>query len=72
MKTNPMQYFNNWDMTMLSSLGALIFSVLADSIQEPNIMAWISGISAFLLCLTSIIKFIDLLIEKWQKWTKKD
>jgi hypothetical protein len=72
MKTNPMQYFTNWDMTMLSSLGALILSFVADSIQEPNVMAWISGISAFLLCLTSIVKFVDLVFEKWHKWKGKE
>jgi hypothetical protein len=72
MKTNSMNYLNNWDMTMLSSLGALILSFVTDSIQEPNVMAWVSGVSAFLLCLTSMVKFIDLVMEKWEKWKGKD
>jgi hypothetical protein len=72
MKPFTMNYFTNWDMTMLSSIGALTLSFITGTIEEPNIMAWVSGISAILLCLTSIVKFIDLIAEKWEKWTKKD
>jgi hypothetical protein len=67
MKTNPMQYFTNWDMTMLSSLGALILSYVSDTIEMPDIMAWISAVSAVILCLTSIIKFIDLIVDKYKR-----
>ncbi len=67
MKTNSMQYFTNWDMTMLSSLGALILSYVSDTIEMPDIMAWISAVSAVILCLTSIIKFIDLIVDKYKR-----
>ncbi len=62
-----MQYFTNWDMTMLSSLGALILSYVSDTIEMPDFMAWISAVSAVILCLTSIIKFIDLIVDKYKR-----
>ena len=54
-----MNYLTNWGATMVSSFGALILSYASDTIEMPNIMAWISAVSAVILCLTSIIKFID-------------
>jgi hypothetical protein len=67
MKPFAMNYFTNWDMTMLSSLGALILSYVSDTIEMPDIMAWISAVSAVILCLTSIIKFIDLIVDKYKR-----
>lgn len=72
MKPNTMHYFNDWDITMLSSISALLLSFVSVNITEYNIMASISYISAIILCLTAIVKFVDLVIEKWKKWTKKD
>jgi hypothetical protein len=62
-----MNYLTNWGATMVSSFGALILSYASDTIEMPNIMAWISAVSAVILCLTSIIKFIDLIVDKYKR-----
>ena len=67
-----MHYFTDWDITMLTSIGALLLSFISTSIDEQNVMALISSVSAVILCLTAIIKFIDLVLDKWKKWTKKE
>lgn len=72
MKPTQMNYFTDWDLTMLSSIGALLLSFISTQIDEPNVMALISSVSAIILCLTSIVKFIDLVNDKWKKWTKKE
>lgn len=67
-----MQYFTDWDITMLSSISALLLSFVSANIEDYQIMSAISYVSAIILCLTAIIKFIDLVMDKWTKWTKKD
>lgn len=67
-----MQHLTDWDITMLSSIGALLLSFVSSEMEQQNVMTIISYLSALILCLTSVIKFIDLVRDKWKKWTKKD
>lgn len=67
-----MQQLTDWDITMLSSIGALLLSFVSSEMEQQNVMTIISYLSALILCLTSVIKFIDLVRDKWKKWTKKD
>ena len=67
-----MQHLTDWDITMLSSIGALLLSFLSSEMEQQNVMTIISYLSALILCLTSVIKFIDLVLDKWKKWTKKE
>jgi len=67
-----MSHLTDWDITVLSSVGALAMSMLSMIISDQNIMAAVSSISAIILCLTAIVKFIDLVFDKWKKWTKKE
>lgn len=67
-----MNHLTDWDITVLSSVGALAMSMLSMIISDQNIMAAVSSISAIILCLTAIVKFVDLVIDKWKKWTKKE
>lgn len=67
-----MQQLSDWDITMLSSIGALLLSFVSSEMEQQNVMTIISYLSALILCLTSVIKFIDLVRDKWKKWTKKD
>jgi hypothetical protein len=59
---------SNIDITLISSVTAYIFSIVATS--NETVLASISAISAIIFCLTAIIKFIDLVIDKWSKWSK--
>jgi hypothetical protein len=61
--------FSNFDITIISSITAYIFSIVATS--NETVLATISAISAIIFCLTAIIKFIDLVIDKWAKWKEK-
>ena len=67
-----MSHLTDWDITVLSSVGALAMSMLSMIISDQNIMAAVSSISAIILCLTAIVKFVDLVFDKWKKWTKKE
>jgi hypothetical protein len=60
--------FSNIDLTLASSLSAYAFSLLA--ITNDHLVGSISTVSALIFCLTALIKFIDLAMEKWKKWTK--
>ena len=60
---------SNIDMALISSVTAYAFSLLA--ITNDALVGSISTISALIFCLTALIKFIDLALEKWEKWTKK-
>lgn len=67
-----MNSLNNWDITMISSISSFalsFFSLLGD---PTNYLTIVSSVSAIILCLTSIVKFIDLVLEKWKKWKEKD
>lgn len=72
MKIPELQNFTHWDLTMMSSILALFSSYLSISIQNNNLMVIISYVSAIILCITSIIKFIDLIVDKWKSWKEKD
>jgi hypothetical protein len=61
--------FSNFDITIISSITAYIFSIVATS--NETVLATISAISAIIFCLTAVIKFIDLVIDKWAKWKEK-
>lgn len=57
-------------LTALASLSALIFSQISIRIEEDNTLKWITAISSIVLCITAIIKLIDLCTEKFPKWAK--
>lgn len=58
------------DWVVATSLGAFTFSKISMLINDQVIMEGVSSVSAVILCLTAILKFIDLAIEKWKKWKK--
>jgi hypothetical protein len=60
--------FSNLDMALASSVSAYAFALVA--IQNDTVMSAISAVSAVIFCLTAIIKFVDLVIDKWKKWKK--
>jgi hypothetical protein len=62
--------FNTFDWTLALSLSALTLSKIALYTAEEQAMSAISAISAIIFCLTALIKFIDLVIEKYHKWKK--
>lgn len=57
-------------LTALASLSALIISQISIRIEEDNTLKWITAISSIVLCITAIIKLIDLGIEKFPKWSR--
>ena len=59
---------SNFDATVVSSVSAYAFSVIALT-NDEQLISTISGVSAIILCLTAIIKFVDLIFDKWKKWT---
>jgi uncharacterized membrane protein len=54
-------------LTASASLAALIFSQISASITDENFLKWVTAISSVVLCLTAVIKFIDLCSEKLPK-----
>jgi hypothetical protein len=62
------QDLTTFDLTMLSSIMAFALSKVSMIVNDNDLMAVISGTSAVVLCLTAIIKFVDLVIEKYIKW----
>lgn len=61
--------FSNFDITLASSVSAYAFSLVA--IQNDTILSGISAVSAVIFCLTAIIKFVDLVFDKYNKWRIK-
>lgn len=63
--------FNSFDWTLALSLSALTLSKVAIYTAEEHTMSAISAISAIIFCLTALIKFIDLALEKFYKWKNR-
>jgi hypothetical protein len=56
-------------LTALASFFALVFSQISASITDENFLKWVTAISSVVLCLTAVIKFVDLCIDKYPKVT---
>jgi hypothetical protein len=56
----------NFDMALASSISAYAFSIVA--VHNDTVMSGISAVSAIIFCLTALIKFVDLLMDKVEKW----
>jgi hypothetical protein len=61
---------SNIDLTIITSITAYILSFVA--LNSEHVVASVSAVSGIIFCLTAIIKFIDLIIEKWNKWNPKE
>ena len=59
------------DWAVLMSLSSLLLVEITQKVQDESIMSAVSAASAIILCLTAVIKFVDLCIEKYYKWKKK-
>jgi hypothetical protein len=59
----------NFDMALASSISAYAFSIVA--VHNDTVMSGISAVSAIIFCLTALIKFVDLLMDKIEKWKSK-
>ena len=70
MDTLKMNHFSDSLLTALASFTALIFSQISITLPDDNLMKWITAISSVVLCLTAIIKLIDLCTEKFPKWSR--
>lgn len=62
--------FSAYDWSYLASLSALLLSRISVLLND-DIMGIITAVSAIILCLTAIIKFVDLAIDKVPTWTEK-
>lgn len=67
-----MYQIDNFDWTVISSLLAFSISVVAKEVDFfSSKMAIVSFISASVLCITGIIKLLDLILEKIPTWIDK-
>ena len=57
-------------LTAMASVTALLFSQISIMIDDQNFMKTITAVSSVVLCLTALIKLIDLCHEKYIKWVK--
>lgn len=62
--------FSSYDWSIVASLAALFFSRISLLITN-DIMEIITAVSAIILCLTAIVKFLDLAIDKLPTWAEK-
>ncbi len=51
-------------ITAVASFLALALSQLSASITDENFLKWVTATSSVVLCLTAVIKFVDLCVEK--------
>lgn len=56
-------------ITALASSLALALSQLSAAITDENFLKWVTATSSVVLCLTAVIKFVDLCVEKVPKLT---
>lgn len=56
-------------LTATASLFALIFSQISASITDENFLKWVTAISSVVLCITAVIKLVDLCLDKIPKWS---
>jgi predicted benzoate:H+ symporter BenE len=67
-----MYQIDNFDWTVISSLLAFSISVVATEVDFfSSKMAIVYFISASVLCITGIIKLLDLILEKIPTWIDK-
>lgn len=62
--------FSSYDWSIAASVAALFLSRIS-LLLNNDIMEIITAVSAVILCLTAIVKFLDLVIEKLPKWSEK-
>ncbi len=60
----------NFDWSLGSSLIALVLVEVNQAIGTDFTMQAITAISAVIFCLTGLVIFIDLVMEKAKKWKK--
>lgn len=56
-------------LTGLASFLAVVLSQISASIDDPNFLKMVTAISSVVLCLTALIKFVDLCLDKIPKWS---
>jgi hypothetical protein len=67
-----MHQIDNFDWTVISSLLAFSISFVANEVDFfTTKMSIVSFISASVLCITGIIKLLDLILEKLPSWIDK-
>lgn len=67
-----MHHLDNYDWTIATSFLALVITFVANPDQYLKLeMSMVSLISASVLCITGIIKLIDLILEKAPTWIDK-
>lgn len=54
-------------LTSIASISAVLLSQITILIEDQSMMKAITAISSVVLCLTAIIKLVDLCIEKYRK-----
>lgn len=59
------------DWSMAYSLIAFVLVQVSKVMQTAPMMEAVTAISAVVFCLTSIVKLIDLIMEKYRKWKRK-
>lgn len=70
MKTG--MHINNYDWTIATSLMAFIITFVSKSADYLALeMSMVSLVSASVLCITGIVKLIDLFLEKGPTWIDK-
>jgi hypothetical protein len=67
-----MHHIDNYDWTISTSLLAFIISFVSNPTEYlSSEMSMVSLVSASVLCITGIIKLIDLILEKGPTWMDK-
>lgn len=61
---------NPYDWSLGGSFLAVVFAQISKSLTHAPTMELITAVGATVMCLTAIVKFVDLLFEKWQKWKR--
>ena len=59
-----------YDWSLGGSFLAIVFAQISQAINNNPTMELITALGATVMCLTAIVKFVDLLLEKWQKWKR--
>lgn len=59
-----------YDWSLIGSTLAIVLAQINQAINNGPTMELVTAVGAVVMCLTAIVKFIDLLFEKWQKWKR--
>lgn len=70
MKEIKMIYHSDSFIPALASIFALLMAELSISIPDDNLLKSITAVSSIVLCLTAMVKLVDLCIEKLPKWRR--